>query len=137
MRRHERCSVGSPYVAAAILLVLATAACGNVERTSAGAAPAEVAGSPSGAAAAALDLEPTEEMLAALRGADRVDGAEDRIVSRCPGCGLAMEGTAEHTLEIGDYELHFCSATCQEHFEKNPVAGIESLREDAGVEGGS
>jgi YHS domain-containing protein len=104
--------------------VLAIAACGEREAPARTAATTVESATPSAAPA-----NPTAADLAVLAAADRADGTEDRAVRLCPGCSLAMEGSAEHALELGGYELHFCSAPCREHFAEHPESGIEALAE--------
>ena len=73
--------------------------------------------------------EPVSETLVAakLAGADLVDGKEDFVVARCPGCALAMEGSAEHSLQVEGYELHFCSDSCRHNFEEDAMAKLAKL----------
>ena len=59
--------------------------------------------------------------------ADEFDGVVDNVVSRCPSCGLAMDGSAEHAMQFAGYELRFCSAGCLESFGADPEAGILAL----------
>lgn len=82
--------------------------------------------------AAILDIEATEELLAVLSAADQFDGESDHIVSKCPGCGLAMEGNAEHALHVADYELHFCSDTCKGMFSEHAEEALLALNVPAG-----
>ena len=56
-----------------------------------------------------------------------MDGAKDKIVSQCGLCSLHMEGSAEHTVQAGDYTLHMCSAECKDAWEKDPVASMAAL----------
>jgi hypothetical protein len=74
---------------------------------------------------AVLDL--TVEAQAILATADLADGTEDNVVSKCPGCNLAMDGSAEHVAHVGEYELHFCSAGCSEKFQEDTNAAILAL----------
>jgi len=97
-----------------------------VQRGSGQRAPSEVAAT---IATPAAEFRPSEGQLAVLAYADAVDGTADRTVTRCPGCALAMDGSAEHAFELGGYELHFCSATCRDHFHEHPQAGVDALGE--------
>ncbi|MBD3867933.1 MAG: hypothetical protein IFK94_07405 [Acidobacteria bacterium] len=63
-----------------------------------------------------------------LAKADGMDGAEDMVVSKCPGCALAMEGDAAHAANMGDYELHFCSADCKDKFNEAPVKSLMAMQ---------
>jgi hypothetical protein len=69
--------------------------------------------------AAPASLEMTAELQTKLAGADLVDGEADQVVSNCPGCALAMTGSDQHALHVGEYDLHFCSDGCKERFSKN------------------
>jgi hypothetical protein len=86
------------------------------------AVPADAAGD---ADPAAPNLD--DATLVALAAADAMDGEVDHIVSKCPGCSLLMGGKAEHSLALEDYSLHFCSATCREHFNADAAAGLAGL----------
>lgn len=59
--------------------------------------------------------------------ADAFDGVADHVISRCPSCGLAMDGSPEHAMQFAGYELHFCSAGCLDSFAADPEAGILAL----------
>jgi hypothetical protein len=74
-------------------------------------------------------VEVTPEMQAVLVRADLADGTEDHIVAKCPGCGLAMEGSADHASNVGEYALHFCSDGCQERFEEDVAESLLALAE--------
>ena len=73
--------------------------------------------------------EPVSETLVAakLADADLFDGTEDRVISRCPGCALAMDGSADYALSVEGYELHFCSESCRHGFEDDLMANIGRL----------
>jgi len=90
---------------------------------SAAAANAEDGG---GAASAE---EGTVEGHAGLAKADSADGTEDRIVKKCAGCALAMDGDAAHTIEAHGYTLHMCSATCKTHYEADLEGNLAKLAE--------
>lgn len=77
--------------------------------------------------AEAASFELTPELEAKLASADRVDGEEDHVVAQCPGCGLAMEGEADHAIDVGDYALHFCSDTCQDNFSEDVKGSLVAL----------
>jgi len=55
---------------------------------------------------------------------DALDGTVDKIIKRCPGCGLKMDGNSEHATEVSGYTIYFCSASCQEKFTKNPTESL-------------
>ena len=56
---------------------------------------------------------------ARLAKADAVDGKTDKVVTKCAGCALGMDGKAEHSLTAHGYTLHLCSAHCKEDFGKD------------------
>jgi len=89
-----------------------------------GTHPADAA--PETVAPAVLELTPEAEAI--LAQADRVDGTEDHVVAKCPGCNLAMDGTAEHAAHVGDYELHFCSEGCSRRFQEDTNASILAMK---------
>jgi len=107
-------------------LVVALAACGP--RPEAGSATREEpAPAPTRAPAPAEGLVLNAELENRLAAADLVDGTADRTVERCPGCGLAMPGTSEHALAVGDYSLHFCSEGCKERFSQDLEGSLMAL----------
>ncbi len=67
------------------------------------------------------------ELEARLAVADLADGTEDQVVSRCLGCGLAMEGSAEHVAHVGDYSMNFCSVRCKDNFADDPEDMLMAL----------
>ncbi len=67
------------------------------------------------------------ELRFVLAKADQVDGTEDHVVSKCPGCALAMDGKEDHALEVEDYELHFCSDRCRDGFTENTAEAVMAL----------
>src|SRR5262245_44814282 len=104
------------------MLLVAFAACGT--HPEAGTATRESAPAPAAAAPAAAPAVATgqeggvvinAELESRLSAADLVDGTADHTIERCPGCGLAMPGTSEHAVAVGEYSLHFCSEGCKEH----------------------
>ena len=67
------------------------------------------------------------ELEAKLAAADRADGIEDQIITQCPGCGLAMEGSEDHVSQMADYSIHFCSDRCQDDFAEDPEGMMTAL----------
>jgi hypothetical protein len=111
--------LSSILVTTAALVLLA--GCGGGETAySADDADASAAAEP-----AVLELSP--EAVAILAQADLEDGTEDHVVSKCASCNLKMEGSEENVLQVGDYEMHFCSNTCSRRFEENTEALILEL----------
>ena len=56
----------------------------------------------------------------ALVAADKLDGAEDKVVHKCYGCALGMDSDKEIASTFGGYTAHFCHENCKEAFEKDP-----------------
>jgi hypothetical protein len=75
------------------------------------------------AADAPLATAATAPDPACLAKADAADGAVDKVVHKCPACGLAMDGKAEHASQIAGYALHSCSAGCKAALDQDP-AGV-------------
>ncbi len=38
-----------------------------------------------------------------------------------------MEGSAEHAVAVGEYELHFCSAECKTHFTRDTDSSLLAM----------
>lgn len=76
-----------------------------------------------------VSIDPEEMVLvkAKLAKADTVDGAEDRVVSKCVGCSLRMDGLEEHSVELAGYTLHLCSDQCKQSFQDGAVDAVLSL----------
>lgn len=55
---------------------------------------------------------PSALSLERMAAADRLDGTEDHVITRCPSCALRMSGKAEFSCQIGDYTIHSCSKNC-------------------------
>jgi hypothetical protein len=54
---------------------------------------------------------------AALAKADLADGTEDKVIQKCAGCSLAMDGDAAHSIDHEGYSLHMCSIECKTNVE--------------------
>ena len=67
------------------------------------------------------------DVLAKLAKADAVDGAADKVVSKCGGCALRMDGSDEHAITVSGYAMHFCSAKCKKDFSKDPGRSVLAL----------
>jgi YHS domain-containing protein len=76
---------------------------------------------------AAGTAELTAALTAKLAEADKLDGKADKIIEKCPGCGLKMDGKSEYSVEVSGYTIHFCSETCKEQFAKDLTKSIEDL----------
>ncbi len=110
------------YVAAAAFLFFSacTAESKPVEAPAPNAEPS---------AAAPTSLSPiTEETLAKLAKADAKDGNVDKVVHRCAGCALGMDGEAKWPLQVQDYSMHFCKQACLDRYAKDPAQAIAALK---------
>jgi hypothetical protein len=72
---------------------------------------------------------PSAAALAVLDKADAADGNIDKVVEKCVACKLKMKGNPEHTVNFGEYQLHFCTEFCKEAFTRNPEEALASLDE--------
>ncbi len=68
-----------------------------------------------------MDAETTAKVQAKLAKADAVDGQVDKVIAKCAGCSLAMDGSPEHTMKLSGFTLHLCSASCKTSFGKDTV----------------
>ena len=75
-----------------------------------------------------VEVDETAAVEAKLAAADAFDGTTDKIVSKCPGCALAMDGKSEHALEVSGYKLYFCAEECKAKFEKDANKAILALK---------
>lgn len=69
----------------------------------------------------------TPEVLAKLAKADAKDGAVDKVVHKCAGCSLGMDGDAKFELKVQDYAMHFCKQECLGRFQGDPAKAIGEL----------
>jgi len=58
-------------------------------------------------------VEINEHTKSCLITADRADEKEDKVIRKCPSCGLGMSGDAKHASNLEGYEIHSCSASCK------------------------
>ena len=72
-------------------------------------------------------IEISEEAAAILARADLADGTEDHVVRKCASCNLAMDGSPDHALQVGEYEMHFCTSTCSRRFKEATEASILAM----------
>lgn len=103
--------------------LLATVAC-RKEDTATESAAATATGAVAKTTVAADKLQ---EVTAKLAKADAYDGTTDKIVSKCGNCGLGIEGSSSHALEVAGYKMHFCSQDCREHFAEDAVKAVLAL----------
>ncbi len=60
---------------------------------------------------------PDFDKSAALAKADLADGTADKVVQKCIGCGLAMDGDPAHSIDHEGYSLYLCSVDCKTNVE--------------------
>lgn len=65
---------------------------------------------------------------AKLAKADAFDGKVDKVVTKCLGCGLGMDGSKELAATTAGYTLYLCSAHCKADFEKDPSKAVIAMR---------
>ncbi len=108
-----------------VVAACVAAACGG-EKPATGERSAT---SESGAATARRTADPATQAQidSILASADRVDGAADHVVSRCPGCQLHMQGSEAHAVQMGAYAMHFCSEDCKARFGKDVEKSVLAL----------
>ena len=69
----------------------------------------------------------TAAMTAKLALADAVDGTTDKVVHKCAGCSLGMDGKKDMALTVGDYEMHFCQDACLAKFKGSTEKAVTEL----------
>ncbi|MBN1514141.1 MAG: hypothetical protein JXB13_19140 [Phycisphaerae bacterium] len=74
-----------------------------------------------------LTAEAKTEAVAILARADALDGAEDKVITKCAACGLAMDGNDENIIVVEGYTMKFCSPKCKEKFEKEPLKAVLAM----------
>jgi hypothetical protein len=81
------------------------------------------------APAAKVELSTADRLKVAapLKVADAADGTTDKVIHRCAGCKLAMDGNAKHALTVGEYEMHFCSVDCTSRFSSDFVKQVMAI----------
>ena len=78
-------------------------------------------------ASAELSAADKEALVEVLKKADLADGNEDQVAHKCAGCALAMDGKAEHAIDVDGTTLHFCSGMCKSNFSKNTTGNLLKL----------
>lgn len=76
------------------------------------------------------DSDVDTKVLGILVKADALDGTTDKIVSKCAGCGLSMDGDPAHAAKVGEFTLHLCSVECKADFEKDATKAVLALKVD-------
>ena len=56
------------------------------------------------------------------------DGAVDKVVHRCAGCALGMDGADKWPLKVQDYTMHFCKQACLDRYSADPAKAIAALK---------
>lgn len=84
-----------------------------------GAAPSESPSTPPAVSA---------EVVARLDEFDAKDGAVDKVVHKCAGCSLGMDGEDKWPLKVADYTMHFCKQGCLDKFSKDPGTAILAVK---------
>ncbi|MBZ0150086.1 MAG: hypothetical protein K8J09_01040 [Planctomycetes bacterium] len=69
--------------------------------------------------------EVSAAIAAKLEKADAADGKADKVVHKCAGCSLHMDGKTEHAVAVGSYTLHFCDH-CEDKVA-DPLPVVEKL----------
>jgi hypothetical protein len=64
---------------------------------------------------------------AKLAAADLADGKEDKVVSKCPGCSLRMDGHTDHTTALEGYTVLSCHEACAAALQEDPEAVLGRL----------
>ncbi len=120
------------HLGAMLLLVAAIAiGCGGQEGESVAEHATDAADAVKEHAAGAADAVKEHgeaAMVQVLAAADAADGSKDKVVAKCGGCKLGMDGSADHALKVKDYEMHFCSADCKSHFAENTEKAVMALK---------
>ena len=63
-----------------------------------------------------------------LVAADKLDGTEDKVVHKCAGCSLGMNGKKEMAVEVEGFEMHFCKPACKQRYETDAKGELEKLK---------
>ncbi len=114
-----------------VLLVAATLGAGLVGCDKQPAAQSNTAATPADVAAPTPGHAPTanrETLLAKLASADAFDGKTDKVVSKCAGCALGMDGSDKFTVQIEGYSLHLCNEACRKQFASDTVNAVLAMR---------
>jgi len=95
------------------------------------AASSNTAAAPADAAAPTPGHAPTanrETLLAKLASADAFDGKTDKVVSKCAGCALGMDGSEKYAVQFEGYSLHLCNDACRKQFASDTVNAVLAMR---------
>jgi hypothetical protein len=70
----------------------------------------------------------SDEVLTRLAEADAADGTTDQVIRKCITCSLYMDGDAAYTATAHEYEVHLCSESCLDRFERDPDRAVLSMK---------
>lgn len=68
------------------------------------------------------------ELMSILAEADKIDGNEDKLVSKCASCALMMDGKEELAHTVAGYKMHFCSEICQKSYANDAAGRLATLK---------
>lgn len=68
------------------------------------------------------------EITAKLAAADAKDGKVDKVVHKCAGCSLGMDGEEKWSLPVEGYTMHFCKQACFDRFKNDTAKEIGALK---------
>lgn len=74
------------------------------------------------------DLTTNATIMATLNAADAFDGTADKVISKCASCALMMDGKPEMKADVAGFEMHFCSAPCQDSYKNDAKGRLETLK---------
>jgi YHS domain-containing protein len=69
-----------------------------------------------------------DEVLARMAEADAADGTVDKVIRKCVTCSLYMDGDAAYTATAHGYEVHLCSESCLDRFQRDPDRAVRSMK---------
>jgi hypothetical protein len=67
------------------------------------------------------------EIATKLAAADAKDGKVDKVVHKCAGCSLGMDGEEKWSLPVEGYTMHFCKQACFDRFKNDTAKEIGAL----------
>ena len=79
-------------------------------------------------AEAASGSAASDEILTRLAQADAADGTADKVIRKCVTCSLYMDGDAAHAATAHGYEVHLCSESCLDRFQRDPDRAVLSMK---------
>lgn len=79
-------------------------------------------------AAPAAAAPTAAEIATKLAAADAKDGKVDKVVHKCAGCSLGMDGEEKWSLPVEGYTMHFCNQACFDRFKNDTAKEIGALK---------